>query len=1028
MTARNTLYRLITRYKTSLIALGLFLLALVIRLPNLDAFFTPDEFLWVDRSRNFLGGVLSPNFTCLLPDQDKTDARPGRGLACTLRTGHPGVVTMWSGAVGIWWQWLTRPAADSRTLLEFAQALPANPVDRATISPVRLPSVIILSLFVGLFYLLVRRLFKPEIALLAGLLLALNPFHIALSRVLHHDALSTSFIIASALSLMIYFGPERRRRWLVLAGVMAGLAMLSKSTGFFLIPYAGLLALWSLLANWQRGQTPFGRALRRAMVDGLLWAGLAGLTFFLIWPAMWVIPLKALNTIFVIGFKYASGGHAKGVFFLGDISKDPGPLFYPVTWLFRATFWSMLGVVVAAGLAVGALRGRPRGAGWFDKLSPRGFNDKTGLLLWVGAFLFFFLLVMTWGEKKQDRYILPVYPLLDLVAAVGLLGLIRRPILQGARRTTHDARRATLLIAGILLVSFLTLLPYAPYYFTYYNPLLGGIKMAARLMTIGWGEGLNLAAGYLNTKPEAEGLQVASWYGSTFAPFFKGETIRYSDQKGNALGGDYVVFYINQRQREFPDPEIWRYFSENFSLEQTILLDGVEYAWIFTGPGIAHYVEDQRYSGIAALLGWDWSGAVNPDRNGPAAKSSQGGTAPLGEGGQGPVRAGSDLSYALFWEYLGKTPEEDFFFRLIGPDGRIWAESTSRPTAQFADSSAWREGQIIEEQGALHIPFDTPPGLYTLQIGFYTKAPAVTGGELTFPTPNQPLAEPLQVLEVASPGPAEATTGTPLLELQLLSPAPLALNETGKTITFDLTWVAPQTTAHVYQAAFALLDWNVPKGGETGVARWAWEPRPLIEFLPTPAWPAAAPLRSRWTLPLAERAPGGSYRLQLRLLDETGQTAHHDLGAVQIPGRARDFSPPQPAQAVEATFDQAVALPGFDLSPAELQPGQPLAVTLYWQSLAPLDQDYTVFLQLLGPAGEVYAQQDKAPLAGAAPTSTWTPGEIIADTYTLSLPENLPPGDYKLITGFYLFETGGRLAVHQAGAESDYVLLQGWTY
>lgn len=980
--------RFISQHKIILTALSLFLLALAIRLPQLDVFFTADEFLWVDRSRNFLGGLLSPDFECLLPDQDKTNALPGQGLACTLRTGHPGVVTMWTGAMGIWLQWLVRPAADTRPLLEFVAQLPANPVERATIGPVRLPTVIITSLFVGVFYLLLGRLFKPRIALLAGLLLALNPFHIALSRVLHHDALSTNFIITSALSLMIYFGLERRCHWLILAGAMAGLAVLTKSTGFFLIPYAGLLGLWSMLANWQRGRETLARALGRTVIDGLIWLGIAVLTFFLVWPAMWVIPLKALNTIFAIGFKYASGGHAKGVLFWGNVSKDPGPLFYPVTWLFRTNFWSLAGVLVAAGLSFGALWRRAKGKGWFERLSPRGFNDKTGLLLWVGAFLFFFLLVMIWGEKKQDRYILPVYPLFDLIAAVGLFSLIRRVAWQ------------RLLLALVVVVNLALILPSYPYYFSYYNPLFGGLKTAARLMTVGWGEGLNLAAAYLNTKPDARELQVASWYGSTFAPFFEGTTIRYSDQKGSALGGDYVVFYINQRQREFPDAEIWRYFSENFTLDQTILVEGVDYAWIFTGPNIGHFLEDQRYTGIAALLGWEWRGAPDPD--------------------QGPIVAGRELNYALFWEYLGKTPEEDFFYRLIGPDGRIWSETISRPTAQYVDPSAWREGQIIEERGTLAIPADTPPGRYTLQIGFYTNAPAVTGGELTFPTPNQPLDEPLQMIEVISPEPVRVATGKPLLNLQLLSPSPLSL-EVGDTLNFDLTWLAPRQTDRTYQAAFALLD-------ETGTPRWTWEPRHLIEFLPTPAWPAATPLRSQWQLPLGGRTPGGSYHLQLQLFDEIGQMAQHELGQVQIPGRVRDFTPPQPEYAIEATFDRSIALHGFDLTKTELQPGQSLEVTLYWQSLAPVDKDYTVFLQLLGPDGQIYAQQDKVPMGGSVPTFTWTPGEILADVYTLSLPENLPSGEYRLITGFYLLETGQRLVARQAGVEADFVLLQEWAY
>jgi hypothetical protein len=51
------------------------------------------------------------------------------------------------------------------------------------------------------------------------------------------------------------------------------------------------------------------------------------------------------------------------------------------------------------------------------------------------------------------------------------------------------------------------------------------------------------------------------------------------------------------------------------------------------------------------------------------------------------------------------------------------------------DPTAWRYGQIITEQGELPVPNDSLPGNYQLKIGFYTKAPAVSEGELTFDLP-----------------------------------------------------------------------------------------------------------------------------------------------------------------------------------------------------------------------------------------------------------------------------------------------------
>jgi hypothetical protein len=83
-----------------------------------------------------------------------------------------------------------------------------------------------------------------------------------------------------------------------------------------------------------------------------------------------------------------------------------------------------------------------------------------------------------------------------------------------------------------------------------------------------------------------------------------------------------------------------------------------------------------------------------------------------------------------------------------------------------------------------------------------------------------------------------------------------------------------------------------------------------------------------------------------------------------------------------------------------------------------MDIDYTVFVQLLNSDWQVVAQEDLQPQAGAAPTTTWLPGEVLADPHTLSLPEDLPSGEYRLITGMYDPVTGTRLPVSTG---SDFV-------
>jgi hypothetical protein len=59
------------------------------------------------------------------------------------------------------------------------------------------------------------------------------------------------------------------------------------------------------------------------------------------------------------------------------------------------------------------------------------------------------------------------------------------------------------------------------------------------------------------------------------------------------------------------------------------------------------------------------------------------------------------------------------------------------------------------------------------------------------------------------------------------------------------------------------------------------------------------------------------------------------------------------------------------------------------------------------------------------PTSRWLAGEVVIDTYQITLPAELPVGQYPVEVGLYLAETGQRLQVTIPGLEAnDVVYLQ----
>jgi hypothetical protein len=117
----------------------------------------------------------------------------------------------------------------------------------------------------------------------------------------------------------------------------------------------------------------------------------------------------------------------------------------------------------------------------------------------------------------------------------------------------------------------------------------------------------------------------------------------------------------------------------------------------------------------------------------------------------------------------------------------------------------------------------------------------------------------------------------------------------------------------------------------------------------------------------------------------------------------RPISSPAHQLAIDFGRPPALRLAGYVL-PATLQPGQTIPVTLFWQPLAPLSADYTIFLHLRNSAGETLAQLDFRPFDGAYPTYHWSPGVRITETRFWNMPAGLPPGAYTLYLGLYQLE------------------------
>jgi hypothetical protein len=98
-----------------------------------------------------------------------------------------------------------------------------------------------------------------------------------------------------------------------------------------------------------------------------------------------------------------------------------------------------------------------------------------------------------------------------------------------------------------------------------------------------------------------------------------------------------------------------------------------------------------------------------------------------------------------------------------------------------------------------------------------------------------------------------------------------------------------------------------------------------------------------------------------------------------------------------------------------IQPGQTIAVTLFWRAHAPVEGDYSVFVHLLDETGQIRGQRDGQPVNGRYPTNNWLSYQVVEDQLFLTLEPDLLPGRYCIAVGMYELGSGQRLAVEGKG-------------
>lgn len=662
----------------------IFLLSFGLRVLASDVPLNIDEDAWMHRGLLFFKNLYEHN------------------LAETYLRHHPGVPNMWlSGGSVIFYCGLQKGLAvfhigSASSLME---CLATRPFPVSFYVAARFSQAVVTSICLVGIYALARQLLGKAIALIGVSLLMLEPFFLAYQRLITTDALQTSFATLAWLSLLLYLrgtpnprsGPIGSRRLLLLSGVSFGLATASKVPTLFVLPALGGWVLLIELGIWA---PRFPRRKWRQVVDGGIWGGVAIATIFLIWPALWVAPLETLQRL---AGDLLEEGAGSAQLFLGRLTESPSLGFYPVVLLYRLSPALCLGLLGTAGMVLTpSLR----------RSLPLKRELQAIALIPVSI-----LVVLSLSSSKIDRYIVPFLPELAFLAAVGWygtglqVGQWLHPVLSRwqwskVKKLSRIATAWAVLLVG--MTQLLVLLPTYPYYLTYYNPLLGGAKTAQFNLMMGNGEGLDQAARWLNQTPAAESTTVASWYSNIFSTYFQGKTLKIdkTDALTNQnlwLEAHRVVFYINQLQRQFPNPKMLAYFTAQQPLH-TVKLNGVEHAWVYPGPvPLPEELEQLQQprspygDQYLRLRGYEFSQ-----------------TAP---------QAGQLWVLTLYWQVITPPPADfNVLIRWRDRHNQSVLDYSSPPMAGFLPVRRLATGMVWRDAHLISVPASLAGGVYQLEV------------------------------------------------------------------------------------------------------------------------------------------------------------------------------------------------------------------------------------------------------------------------------------------------------------------------
>lgn len=378
---------------------------------------------------------------------------------------------------------------------EFLYSLNRN-ISERIIFMARLPMVL-LAVFGGLYlFFWVRKNYDEVTALFAAFFYFLSPNILAHARFATTDIGAAVFIMCSVLSFWSFlksFGNKEA----VISGVFLGLALMTKYSALLLLP-AYLITL--IVKGKGRGFAVFFLVLAVSFI--VLWAGYAfEFKPFLqgvlregpkvelfrsiitqINPSaseetienyvqyLYTMPIPLSSYLLGVIGVLKHGAEGAATYFLGEWGSKGNPLYYLVGFLIKTPLPVIISFVAGTVLTLRK-----------EKLRPLG--------LYLLFIIFLFAIMASRANLQIGmRYLLPVYPLVFIIASIFIVELFRSKLI-------YKVIGAALIVWSILVQILIW-----PHYLSYFNEFAGGPDNGWKYLrdsNIDWGQDLKAVKGYM---------------------------------------------------------------------------------------------------------------------------------------------------------------------------------------------------------------------------------------------------------------------------------------------------------------------------------------------------------------------------------------------------------------------------------------------------------------------------------------------------------------------------------------------------